>query len=293
MNKGNKVRYVTNTKIDSLISLIDTLIGTIDSIGKSFEGKSESELGILKLVYLDILKRTVPNLHSICILLGQYKAYNQYKISIFLLLRTCLSDSLLGLYLSTYRMDKNSFENEVNVIDRSYFVAMKKFLKEEPRYKIPVASDTDLTKEFENNFSNLRKGHPEFFKKDKSLKSNKELRSRSKKELFAIKRGEKPDMSYSPTDENFYQRLIKFRALKAYGYIYLLIKFFAQYHHYAFKTRSLIESNREFEFNKIVLSISFLYATTDTFGNLLDLDKKLTAPLKKRIEEFLTFKTNS
>lgn len=286
-----KMNNELNKQLEKLILLIDKLSISTNKIGVSFHGKKGSELKLKGFIYLDLMQRINANLEALLVLLKGLNTSPEFKSSIAIILRTCLSDVLTGYYLYTFMKDETSFENEVKVLGIDYANYIIAMVEDEPKFnphnisktnkieyikqkKNQIASDyTDLIKDYDEDTGKLTKYKPA------------DLRANSSSELFFSEADKKSPI----TDKHKYERLLKFDVLFNQAYIYILIRFYAQFHHYGYFNREVNKLDLLSNFAFVVQSFHQITAAILTFGGFIEADSKLLANVEEILAEFEGF----
>jgi hypothetical protein len=278
-------------QLEKLIILVDELSINTNRIGLSFNGKKFREIKLKGFIYLDLLHRINSNLEALIVLLKKIKISPEFKNSIAIILRTCLSDVLTGYYLYTFLKDETTFENEVKVLGIDYASYMIEMVTDEPKY---IPFDISEDKKGENINLNKKKIASRYSALIKSYDETtgiltrykpSEIRITSDSELFLPEE----DRNKSITDKRKYERLCKSNDLHDQAYIYILIKFYAQFHHYGYFNREVNQLNLLSNLAFVVQSFHQITAAILTFGALIDADIKLLDPIKNILAKFEGF----
>lgn len=266
-----------NVQLEKLIPLIDELSIRTNEIGLSFHGKYGREIKLKGFVYLDLMQRINANLEALLLLLKKFKESPELKSPIAILLRACLSDVLTGYYLYTFMKDKVTFENEVKVLGLDYASYMISMIENELKFtsgNLSVSERQSLMnkrkKQIADKYPDLIKSYDEQSGKVVKYKRAEIRDSSNPKFFFSDKQKNNPI-----TDISKYDRLLKFQPLRDLAYVYVLMRFYAQFQHYAFFNRdvNLLDSFDNFKF--MVQSFYYITGAIHSFGSLIDADESL------------------
>lgn len=274
-----------------LIGLIDRLSISTNKIGVSFHGKKGSEIRLKGFVYLDLMQRINANLEGLLLMLKNLEKSPELKSSIALLLRACLEDILTGYYLYTYLKDETTFENEVNVLGLDYMNYVFTMIEEEPIFNPFKPTKEEIQKDILEKKKDVCTKYQVLIKsfneetEELEKYSRFELRKTSSSELFPTDSDKKVPISA----KNSYKRLRRFEILHNHSYVYVLMRFFAQFQHYAYFNREILKLDMLANFAFVVQSFHQITEAILTFGGLIETDSKLLKNVEDLVPEFVEF----
>jgi hypothetical protein len=277
-----------DTQLEKVIQLLDELSIRTNEIGQHFHGKKGSEIKLVGFVYLDLLQRINSNLEGLLVLLKNLKTSPELKIPISLILRGCLADVLTGYYLNSFLADDETFSNEIMVLGLDYINYAGDMIHNEPLFTAPKISEDELKETIKNKMKSFAANNDELIKsynedEDKWIKYKvKELRETSSLKVFA----DDKERSFPPTDKFKFERLKSFVELKDASYVYVLMRFFAQFQHYAYYNRNVLELDILENFKLIIQSLYYINHAVLDFSRIIKADKDLLDKVRSLLENY-------
>lgn len=274
-------------QLSKLTPIVEMLSKQTNEIGMSFSGKKGTDIGLKGFVFLDLLHRINANLEALLLLLKQLAVSQELKSPIALLLRTCLSDVLTGYYLYTFLKDEKTFENEVKVLGLDYVSYMEIMIENEPRFGPKKLSGEKLAQEIHKKKLFIASAHKDLIKSidedtGKFIKYKpEELREDSSTELLLYE-----GMKATINDKSKYERLLRFSSLSDLAYVYVLMRFYAQYQHYGFYNRNVMLLDPFDNFSFIVQSFYYINGAVHSFGAFIDADKALLEKVLNLLDSY-------
>ena len=279
-------------QLQKLIPIINNLSLETNKIGTSFQGKKGSEIKLSGFVFLDLMSRINANLEALLLLLKKLAVSDELKSPIALLLRACLSDVLTGYYLYTYMKDEQTFENEVKVLGldfTGYLIAMAenesflsaKHLSESDRGRLILDLKNQLAQKYSDTIKSVDQstGKVEKF-------TRAEIRNTSDPKYLLNGESIKDQI----TDEKKYKRLRNFEDLENVSYVYILMRYYAQFQHYSFYNREVSKIDVFNNFPFFVQTFFYITGAVLTFGKLIEAEKDQLEKVEKLLEKFVGFR---
>lgn len=202
-----------------------------------------------KIIYQNLLQRLYLGISAIDTLFDKFKGNRYYKYPIAIQMRTCILDSLTIAYLALFIDKRNQTKFKEQVWKLNYPVAR------ELNYEI-----TEMIKngdpEFKNHFKLASLHFPDNFTDEGKLKKISETR---------------------PSDM---AKALKGTPLEWYSDVYKLYKHYSMYEHYNSVSKTLLEFNEEYEFDKFTFSTFFIFQAAYMAMQFMEVDKSNIEKIK-------------
>jgi hypothetical protein len=273
--------------MNETIKHLDDLVEILNLVATEVRQKKGSELGTVKIVLLDLMKRIQSNLYGMKLLMNEVSSDRYLILPVSLLTRTCLSDALTGFYLLTFSHDKESFENELKVMALDFIGYSEKLANLEPYFSGQDFSDEEFRTIINVKLENIASSYPKLVVRVENLKlikrKPKEIRESSRKELFL----DEGAISKPLTDNEKFEHLFSnsFVGVKNLSYMYPLFRFYSQFHHYTSETRELADLPIEKHLPFISLSLVLITQVLKSIAVSIELSDTITKALGEKIEE--------
>ena len=269
--------------VERYISWTQRMAICINKVGISNDNKKGSEIGLKGFVFLDILQRINYNLLGLSTLFIEFKKYNDIRFTINLIFRSCLSEVLTGLYLAHFTIDEDSFANEINVINLDY-AKFRKFLIENEVMLTNQNENKDIEEIINNLIKKYIKDNSELFEKLEkwNLKKPNILRETSNSDLFIDNKHFKNVIS-----DEIKSRVIK-NDREELNMVYILYRYFSQYHHYSFNGRSTLSFPIETDMRNYWVSFMMINECVHIFCKIMGVADEQLEILKQISEEQTT-----
>ena len=267
--------------------------------GTSFNGKKLSEMTFVQKTFLSILERVGRNTDALILMIkSNYIEENRQPIMV--ILRSIISDLLVGIYLLQFKDKPKSFENEVNVLN-SDFAKFAFFLyEEEPKYPFvfnqkQFESLADLKSFIQNKKGEFAQRFPALFKQEGGgfvFKSVAELRTDSEDSFFQFQddTGQfKLDKKKGIGEKYIFDRLEQFSLqsgidIKPITYAYLTYRALSQYCHFSMGGVDIMNREKNAETDWIYRAVGQCFTLLIFVFDGVDLDKERLEKLLKTFE---------
>lgn len=273
--------------MQKIIKHLDDLVEIMNLAATEVHQKKGSELGTVKIVLLDLMKRIQSNLYGVKLLMNELPNDRYLILPVSLLVRTCLSDALTGFYLLTFSRHEESFKNELKVMALDYVAYAERLINLEPRYSGVELSEDAYQKIVVEKLHELSEKYPELIlsveKNKLKTRKCKDIRAGSAKEIFLreenISRriGEKEKFDQLYNNPNSGVRNI--------SYLYPLFRFYSQFQHYTILTRNLIDLPIKEHVPYFSLSLVLITQVLKSIVVTIELPEKISKALDSKIEE--------
>ncbi len=244
----NKTIKDTPENIEKLKNILNDYTEICLELFRDFKKK---KIGENNVFLLNIIERFYFNSLSLIPLLELFIKEPRYKLSIALILRTCLSDLLTAIYLITFKRtskeDSKGFSNEVKALSLEYVKAVEFILKQEHHFVKIHDQEEQLKNHYTTNHEYYKLENQEY----KPI-NIKEIRSEGSQEYFSVN-----DIGQRLTEKAKYERILN-GPLKDYGNVYLLYRFYSQYEHISPKSRLLLNFDSLYEFFRMIESVAYI-----------------------------------
>ena len=197
-----------------------------------------------KIVYQNLLQRIYIGIDAIDTLFDKFNHNKYFKYPIAIQMRTCILDCITIAYLSLFIDKKNQ----------------TKFKEQVSRLNHPVARE--LNDEIEEMIKNGNWGYKEHFKLASShFPANFTTGTKIKlKKMKELKPGEMvKELRGSP--------------LEWYSGIYKLYRHYSKYEHYGTISKTLLEFDAEYEFDKLTFSTYYVFQAAYMAMQFMEVDK--------------------
>ncbi|WP_161891160.1 hypothetical protein [Pontibacter russatus] len=228
--------------------LVDALVKSLDLIGTSF---NKTEPGIRKHTILDLLFRIRCNLTGISELLKFWPESNAFQPPISNLYRTVVTDLITLLYFLTFYDDKESFINELFVLNRKYIKSIERYINN-LHTEMLTSTPEEIEAEKQKQRGQLYGNSDEqlFYEGTFKLKTPKDLRKSSNPELFR----KIENMSTDLGDTQMFEQISLHPLTHWYSQIFNLYKYLSQHQHYSTSGRYIATFPPEIELKQWLLS---------------------------------------
>ncbi len=273
--------------MQAIIKHLDDLVEIMNMAATNVHQKKGSELGTVKIVLLDLMKRIHSNLYGMKLLMNELSVDTYLILPVSLLTRTCLSDALTGFYLLTFSHHKESFENELSVMALEFIRYSEKLANLEPYFSGKDFSDEEFRNIINVKLEEIVTRYPKLVVSVDNLKlikrKPKEIRESSNTELFV---GD-DWISKSLTDNEKFEHLFRnsFNGVKNLSYMYLLFRFYSQFHHYTSETRELADLPIEKHLPFISLTLVLITQVLKSIALTIELPETITKAFDEKIED--------
>lgn len=223
----------------------------INEIGHIYNGQKEGEIGVGQLVILDLFQRINANLKLSADIFGNIDySYNQ-KIPLALLIRTCLSDSLTGIYLLCHNADE--YMEELDVLNLDFVKYLKSMLPLEIEFFNYIRKEN-------NSFQPEFDGRYEIF--EKYLKSQKGEVWQVKTPVEFRKSGDKTHLTFDKMRDYIKKKGEddNIPIVLQLSYMYNFYRYFSQYEHYTFTGRHIVK--QPFDSDLLHINSAFILIMT-------------------------------
>jgi len=269
------------------IKHLEDLVEILNDVALSVKKKKGGDLGTVKIVLLDLMKRIQANLYAIKLLINELTNDPYLILPVSLLIRTCLSDALTGFYLLTFSNHKESFENELRVMAIDYVGYAEKLANLEPNYSGLELSEEDVQEIVRKKLHELHENYPELIRgleKNKLIKRKyAEIRAGSIKELFLKEENIKKRLGETEKFDQLYSNHNS--GIRNIAYLYPLFRFYSQFHHYTSLTRDLADLPLKAHFPYLSLSLVLITQVMKSIAVTIELPETITNALDVKIEE--------
>ncbi len=273
--------------MQKIIKHLDDLVEILNLVATEVHHKKGSELGTVKIVLLDLMKRIQSNLNGMKLLMNELSNDRLIILPVSLLTRTCLSDALTGFYLLTFSHHKESFENELNVMGLDFIRYSEKLANLEPYFSGQDLSDDEFRNIINAKLESIASSYPKLVVRVENVKlikkKPKEIRESSRKQLFF----DEISMSAQLTDNEKFDHLFNnsFVGVKILSYMYLLFRFYSQFHHYTSETRNLADLPTEKHLPYVSISLVLITQVLKSIAFTIELPETIANALDEKIEE--------
>jgi len=273
--------------MNETIRHLDDLVEILNLAASTVHQKKGSELGTVKIVLLDLMKRIQSNIYGMKLLMNELSNNHYLILPVSLLTRTCLSDSLTGFYLLTFSHDKESFENELNVMALEFIEYNERLARIEPFFSGKVLSDDEYRSIVNEKLEEIADKYPLLIVsvEDLRLKKRKpeQIRESSKKELFVVEGSINKYLKDNVKFEHLFNN--SFVGVKNLSYMYPLFRFYSQFHHYTSETRELADLPIEKHLIFISLSMVLVTQVLKSIAVTIELPENIAKALERKMEE--------
>ncbi len=272
-----------NIDRNKLRHLIDFLAKRIDYIGESFHG---TKVTIQQKALVDIFLRIRCNLAGISVMLSTWPEAMTMKIPISLAFRAIVTDDLTALYLLTLACDKQTFINELLLLNRSYIKSVNVMI-EHLHFDKPYLSEPELESEKNGYINNLyRNADQQLFRSGTNeLKNPGELRASSNPALFH----DQTKLRSSLTEDFMFEQVKNNQHLSNLGYLYILNRYFSQYQHYSVAGTPMFTFPPQHEFRQWIIATTLTYDSIGTISKVIGVDSQIIDGLNQEGQLFRTF----
>ena len=269
---------------DVLRRHITRLIDGIDGVGLQFK-----HVNLIQQTYLDLLRRIRCNLIGIAVQLTHWPAEPELKVPISLVMRTCLTDAITGLYLASFHQHEESFRNELHLLDRSY-VKYLNFVADNLHLERPGEDPATVQQEAQILRDEMHlKGHHMFVTDTVTglpkLKTPSQLRDTSDLTLFKDPNAKSKDL----TESDMFHQINALGTVQHLAYLYRLQRDLSQQHHYCPANRETIQFDGAYFCAQWFKSLLFVQEIVGMLSGLLETKSALLQPLKQNQAELIDY----
>ncbi|MCB2411040.1 hypothetical protein [Hymenobacter lucidus] len=276
--------YADEKNRDVLYRHITRLIDGIDGVGLQFK-----QVSLIQQTYLDLLRRIRCNLIGVAVQLAQWPAEPELKVPISLVMRTCLTDAITGLYLASFHQHEESFRNELHLLDRPY-ISYLNFVADNLNLERPGEDPAVVQQEAQELRDEMhRKGQHMFIADPKtgSLVPKKPGQLRATSDLTLFKDPKAVDRPL--TESDMFHQINALNATQHLSYLYRLQRDLSQQHHYCPANRDTIQFDGAYFCAQWFKSLVFVQEIAGMLANLLGTDQELIKPLKQNQAELIDY----
>jgi hypothetical protein len=269
---------------DVLYRHITRLIDGIDGVGLQFK-----QANLIQHTYLDLIRRIRCNLIGIAVQLTQWPTEPELKVPISLVMRTCLTDAITGLYLASFHQDEESFKNELHLLDRSY-VKYLNFVADNLHLERPGEDPATVQQEAQTLRDEMHRKGQHMFVTDPTtgllkLKTPSQLRDTSNLTLFKDPNAKNRDL----TESDMFHQINALGSIQHLSFIYRLQRDLSQQHHYCPANRDTIQFDGAYFCAQWFKSLVFVQEIVGMLAGLLGTDQALLQPLKQNQAELIDY----
>jgi hypothetical protein len=267
---------------DLLRRHVDFLSNAIDSIGEPYGGTRPA---LKEHTYLDLIRRIKCSLIGVSKLLESWPEQVEVKVPISLILRTCLTDMLLLLYLGTFDNSEDSFRNELLLLDIDYIKFVKTMI-ENDGIAVPD-SETDKDAYIKSTLDKLYAGASHLLKSATASTPKKveEIRATSDLQLFLVAEAYKQPLS----ERSMYEQIKAHPDITSLSPLYLIQRYFSQHQHYSPAGRDYIQHKPRFEFIQWVKAIAGIHDTVSIAASLLSARQEVIDAINQQTAAFYEY----
>lgn len=241
-----------------------------------FQVKKQNLTRAHLIVSADMLQRSRITIGGLSQILPLFAEHPSHKMSVFLLLRSQLSDILSFLTLMTFvdETDANqtAFKNEIDLLDLDFLKAMLKLHDENERLRniegiSQLLSSNDDVR-IEAIKTELLETYSHLLNIEGKPKKIKDIRATTNDKFFAADMDKKNTGLSNEVDK--YERILKYNNYKIIAPIYSLFKYFSQFQHYSRASMFFFKHKHlDYDVINILTSFSILSMVCDLLYNNL------------------------
>lgn len=276
--------YADEKNRDVLRRHINRLIDGIHGVGLQFK-----QVNLIQQTYLDLLRRVRCNLIGITVQLTQWPTEPELKIPISLVMRTCLTDAITGLYLASFHQHEDSFRNELHLLDRSYIKYLN-FVADNLHLERPGEDPATVQQEAQTLRDEMHRKGQHMFTTDPvagslKLKTPSQLRDNSDLNLFKDPNAKSRDL----TESDMFHQINAMGSIQHLSFVYRLQRDLSQQHHYCPANRDTIRFDGAYFCAQWFKSLVFVQEIAGMLSGLLGTDQALLQPLKQNQAELIDY----